>query len=127
MDQLALGLIIALVPLILGGLSYATFVQPRLTRKAIIILIALDITYFAGVYSAEMGANQGYTKSLQAIAADSIMVYNPLEEWSTAKLDSIRIYMDIRNSVNSQLYDNILYEQQKDMAYTKSIRLYCYI
>ena len=127
MDQLALGLIIALVPLILAGLSYVTFMQPRLARKAIAILIALDVIYFASVYSAEMGARQGYTKSLEAVVADSVMVYNPMEEWSTAKMDSVKIYLDIRSRLNSQLYDTILYEHQQDMEYTSTVRLYCYI
>jgi hypothetical protein len=127
MDQLALGLIIALVPLILAGLSYATFMQPKMARKALVILIVLDVIYFSGVYSAELGARQGYTKSLQAVAGDTIMVYNPLEEWSTGRMDSLKVYMNIRNNVNSQVYDNIIYEKDKDLAYTQSIRLYCYI
>jgi hypothetical protein len=127
MDQLALGLIIALVPLILAGLSIATFLQPKMARKALVVLIVLDVIYFSGVYSAELGARQGYSKSLEAIQADTVMVYNPLEEWSTGRMDSIKVYMDVRNTVNSQVYDNILYEKEKDLAYTQSIRLYCYI
>lgn len=127
MDQLALGLIIALVPLILAGLAYATFVQPQLARKVLVILIIFDIIYFSGVYSAEFGAKQGYTKSLEAIAADTTVVYNPLEDWSAAKIDSLRIYMDVRGSLNNQVYDNIFYQQEADMLQTKNIRTYCYV
>lgn len=127
MDQLALGLLIALVPLVLAGLSLITFMHPKMARKALAVLIVLDIIYFSAIYSAELGTRQGYEKSLQVIAGDSIMVYNPLEDWSPARIDSLRIYMDIRSDVNRQLSDNILYEQEKDIAYTESIRLYCYI
>ena len=127
MDQLALGLIIALVPLIFTGLAYATFVQPQLSRKVLLILIVFDIIYFSGVYSAEFGVKQGYTKALDAIAADTTVVYNPLENWSTARIDSLRIYMDIRNNLSSQAYDVILYEKERDLEQTKTIRNYCYI
>lgn len=127
MDQLALGLIIALVPLILAGLSYVTFIQPRLARKALMVLIILDIIYFAGVYSAELGARQGYEKSLQALASDTMMVYNPLENWSTSRLDSLKIYLDVRSTTNNLTYDNIVFERDNDLAYTQTIRVYCYV
>lgn len=127
MDQLALGLIIALVPLILAGLSIATFMQPRITRKALVVLIILNIIYFFGVYTAEMGAKQGYTKSLAVISSDTITAYSATDSWTQAKMDSIKIYMEMRNSVNSEAYQNIVNQQQADLKYTENIRLYCYI